>query len=114
MAPAAFTPTPAGAFNRALVLERRTSVTNPDSEPVATWVPWKTVGAKIEPLRGKQRYVGARIGEEVTTRITIRYTPKIDAVRVRGVYGGQVYQFDTVLDPELAHRELWIDAVVRN
>ena len=114
MAPAAFTPTPSGALNRALVLERRASAVNPDNESVGTWSTWKTVAAKIEPLRGKQRYVGARLGEEVTTRLTLRYTPGVDAVRVRGVYGGQVYQFDTVLDPELAHRELWIDAVVRN
>lgn len=105
--------TPAGAFNRALVLERLTAVPNPDSEPVGTWTAWKTVGAKIEPLQGKRRYVGARLGANVTTRITIRYTPGVDALRVRGVHADQVYVFDTVLDPELAHRELVIDAVAR-
>jgi hypothetical protein len=58
--------------------------------------------------------VGARLKTEVTTRITIRFARGLDAVTVRGSCDGQYYDFESVIDPDMAHRELRIDAVARS
>jgi SPP1 family predicted phage head-tail adaptor len=99
----------AGSLPHRLQLARKTL----DAANVATWVPWKTVWAGIEPLEGRRRYLGARLQVEVNTRITTRFLSGVDAATVRGSVGTQVYDFEAVIDPLLAHRELRIDAVAR-
>lgn len=74
-------------------------------QPVPSWPPYKTVRAYVEPLNGRELFAAQQVNAETTTRITIRYTPGINAT-MRIVHESIIYNIHSIIDPEMRH--VWL------
>lgn len=59
----------------------------------------------IEPLRGRELFAAQEHSSETEVRIRIRYRDDVTD-RMRVVHDGKYYEIQSVIDPELRHREL--------
>ena len=101
----------AGRLTKRLTIQQVVRAQNAAGELVDIWETWATVWAAIEPLTGRERFLGPRLVAEVDTRIRIRYHAGVVATTMRGTYGGRVFDFLAVVAPRERHEELEIMAL---
>lgn len=75
-----------------ITFQKQTFTKDPDTkENIPTWVDYVSTFANIEPLRGKMLLQAKEVNTELTTTITLRYRPGIEA-GMRAVYKGRVFE----------------------
>lgn len=69
------------------------------------WQDVCTVWAAVEPIQGREYILLQNTQSELTTRVRIRYRPGIKP-SMRVLYGGRVFDIQSVIDLEERHIEL--------
>lgn len=99
----------AGELRHQVTIQSKTITTDGHGGPIETWndtaYPW----AKVEPLQGRELATAQTVNAETTTRITMRYLAGVIPAN-RITFDGKYYNLQSVVDPELKHRELIIMA----
>jgi len=97
----------AGKLRHQITLQRKSLTPDEYGGPVETWTDVGTVWASVEPLQGRELTNAQTVNAETTTKITMRYVSGVTAAD-RIVFGGRFYNLQSVIDPEMKHRELII------
>jgi SPP1 family predicted phage head-tail adaptor len=71
-----------------------------------TWVNVNKIWAKIEALRGTERFEAQQIQAEVSYKLTTRYTDIDPSMRFE--YNGTVYEIESILPDNTLKKELEI------
>lgn len=99
----------AGELRHQVTIQQKAITADAFGGPVESWTDVVTVWARVEPLQGRELATAQSVNAEITTRITMRYRPwVIPANRI--VFEGKYYNLQSVIDPDLKHRELIIMA----
>jgi SPP1 family predicted phage head-tail adaptor len=98
----------AGRLRHQVTIQRKTSTTDTYGGPIDVWEDVATVWAAVEPMQGRELVNAQATNSETTTKITTRYTAVTTADRI--IFEGKFYNLQSVIDPELRHRELVIMA----
>ena len=100
----------AGKLRHRIVLQAKSATTDEYGGPVEVWADVATnIPASVEPLSGRELVNAQTVNAEVTTRITMRYRAGVIAAN-RIVFEGKFYNLQSIVDPEMKHRELIIMA----
>lgn len=97
----------AGALNRRVTLQQRSTSQDSYGEPALTWTDLVTVWAAIEPLSGRELELAQKVASEVTHRMSLRYQstltdPKAVAT-LRARYHTRVFDIHAVMNEEEAN-----------
>ncbi|MCK9497108.1 MAG: phage head closure protein [Dehalococcoidia bacterium] len=87
----------AGRLDRRITLQRFTATQDAYGEPIETWADYVTVWARVEPLRGRERFEAQREHAEVDTRFHLRYRDDL-TVEDRITYEGDLYDIEAILE----------------
>lgn len=87
----------AGRLDRRITFQRFASTQDEFGQPIETWSDYATVWARVEPLRGRERFEAQREHAEVDTRFHIRYRADI-TVLDRIAYEGDLYDIEAVIE----------------
>lgn len=108
----------AGELNKRVVIEIAQSTTDDVGQEVEAWIPLHTVWAKIETLRGQEQALAAGLAGSYDTRITIRWSPFIDAItakwRIRYPVRGQNIVFDLKSVPPVPDDKGFLELTARS
>ena len=100
----------AGKLRHRIAIQAKTLTTDAYGGPVETWtdIPgMSSIPASVESLSGRELANAQTVNAETTTKITMRYlSGVIPANRI--MFEGKFYNLQSVIDPELRHRELII------
>ena len=99
-----------GRLNKRITILRKDDTLNELNQKTKGLVEVKTIWASVAPVRGLERYELQKLREEITYRIYIRY---LDGIRA-DMYircEGRLYEIQSVIDVDLEHKMLEIDAV---
>lgn len=100
-----------GKLNKRITLQQYVETLDKYDTPVGgDWQDVATVWAAVEPIRGREYVLLQNTQSELTTRIRIRYRPGIET-SMRVLYGGRVFDIQSVIDPEERHVELQLMCV---
>lgn len=98
-----------GPLRHVVDLQEQVETRTPTGSVVVAWETFKSVRASIEPVSGKERYLGDQIRADATTRIMLRYAsdvwPRLTP-KCRIVHQAVAYNLSEV-SPDL-HRQQWI------
>jgi SPP1 family predicted phage head-tail adaptor len=97
-----------GELNRRVHLQSATSVPDGSGGFIAQWQTVATVWARIEPLRGVERYQAAALETVVSWHITIRHRTDIKP-SWRIVHGSTVYRIISIVNPDERNRFLQLE-----
>lgn len=102
----------AGKLRHRIVLDQPINTQIASGEEIVTWQVYGVVWAMVEPLRGREQFQANQVLAEMDTRITIRWSPNVDAIRAtwRARFQGLIYDFKSITHVNLAHREIEIMA----
>jgi len=95
----------AGELREQVKLQRKSVTRDSYGGEVVTWTDIATVWGKVEPLRGREFLEQRRDGNEVTTRITLRYRSGLEPIH-RAVHRSTTYDIQSVIHKETRFREL--------
>jgi len=95
----------AGELREQVKLQRKSVTRDSYGGEVITWTDIATVWGKVEPLRGREFLEQRRDGNEVTTRITLRYRSGLEPIH-RAVHRSTTYDIQSVIHKETRFREL--------
>ena len=98
-----------GQLRQRVTIKERVVARNGLGEEVVAWSDVATVWASVEPVSGNERWIGqmdVRVASR-TTRIRMRYRTGITE-QMRVVYGEQVMDVRSVINPWSRGRELWL------
>lgn len=100
----------AGKLRHRVTIQQKIIGVDAFGGPDETWVDVGVdVPASIEPLQGRELASAQTVNAETTTRIGMRYrSGLIPANRI--IFEGKFYNLQSVIDPDLRHRELIIMA----
>lgn len=86
-------------FRHQIVIEEYTETgRNELNQPIRDWVPFATVWAEIDPLRGREYWASRQVVNEQIVRISFRYIKGIKPdMRVR--WGDRVFGIESVMNP---------------
>ncbi len=102
----------AGKLRHRVTLQAYVEMRSPFGEVIQEWQDQGQAWADIAPQSGREYMASQSLQSEVTTRITIRYRPDIDATW-RIVHRNKTYQIHAVLPDNgsgLAHLSLMCSA----
>ena len=74
---------------------------------------WRTIGdrwARVQPLRGRERYAAQQVNPALSHRITMRYTTAVSAAR-RIKLGDRIFHIEPPLN--IDERGAWIEMMAR-
>lgn len=84
--------------HRIVIEEYKIAGYDPANNPIMEWVPFKTIRAEIDPLRGREYLAGKQVQAEVTHRISFRHVKGIKpTMRVR--YQERQFEIESILNP---------------
>lgn len=95
----------AGELRERVTLQRKSVTRDSYGAEVITWTDIATVWASVAPLRGREFLEQRRDGNEVTTRITLRYRSSLEPIH-RAVHRSTTYDVQSVIHKETRFREL--------
>ena len=99
-----------GRLNKRVTILKKTDTVNSLNQKTKSFVEVKTVWASVAPVRGSERYELQKIYEEITHRIYMRYVEGIHSdMYIK--YKDTVYEIQSVIDVDLGHKLLEIDAI---
>jgi SPP1 family predicted phage head-tail adaptor len=99
----------AGTLRHQVTIQSKTATTDGYGGPVDIWADVVTVWANVESLQGRELATAQSVFAETTTRITMRYRAGVIPAN-RIIFEGKFYNLQSVVDPEMKHRELIIMA----
>jgi SPP1 family predicted phage head-tail adaptor len=95
----------AGHLRHQIIIQAATTAQDAYGEPVRTWTTHATVRAAVEPLQGREYFVGQQMQSEVSTRIRIRYRTGITPL-MRVLWGSRIFEIETVQEVKSNRQEL--------
>ena len=99
-----------GRLNKRVTFYTRSDTVNELNQKSKKLTQIRTVWASVAPVRGLERYELQKMQEEVTYRIYTRYLADIHAdLYIK--YENSLYEIRSVIDVDLEHKMLEIDAV---
>lgn len=93
-----------GRYNRQVAIQIQPDVQDSYGQPVENWVDWKTVWAKIRPIRGREYYQAHQVSAEVTTELYMPFTKGITPV-MRIKHCNRYFEILGVIDIDDMHQE---------
>lgn len=93
----------AGAMDRLITIQSKSTSQDSYGEPIETWSDYTTVWAQRRDLRGNEFFAGQQLSAQVNTVFKIRYQSGITPYSHRISYDGLVYDILGVI--ELGRRE---------
>lgn len=99
----------AGKLRHFITVQRKSLTVDDFGGPVEAWADLATQWALVEPLQGRELVNAQTVNAETTIRITVRYLANVKPDD-RIIFDGKFYNLQSVVDPELKHRELIIMA----
>jgi SPP1 family predicted phage head-tail adaptor len=102
----------AGKLRHLIVIQKKsTSRDSCGGELPASWVPFASVRASVEPLQGREYTSASGDKAEATTRFRLRHLSGVTA-SMRVLFEGRVFQLvSPPIDPNMQHRELHLMTV---
>jgi SPP1 family predicted phage head-tail adaptor len=95
----------AGKLRYRVTLQQLTTTTDAEGIPIESWLPFATVHAAVEPIKGREYFQAAAVGAENTVRIRIRYRSGVTAA-MRLLYGTRIFNIRSVIDDNERHWEI--------
>lgn len=89
----------AGQLTRRIRIERVQRTRLAGGGATEEWVPVATVWARVEPMRGLERFASDQTSSRVTHQVTIRHRSGITP-QMRVVLGDRIFTVRSVLNPE--------------
>lgn len=100
----------AGRLRHRVTIQAKTIGVDSFGGPTETWSDVATgIPASVEPLSGRELANAQTVNAETTTKITMRYRAGV-STSDRITFEGKFYNLQSVIDPEMKHRELIIMA----
>ena len=99
----------AGKLHHRVTIQAKSLTVDDYGGAVETWADVASVAASVEPLQGRELASAQTVNAETTTRIGTRYLAGVIPSN-RIIFEGKFYNIQSVVDPELRHRELIIMA----
>lgn len=99
----------AGLLKRIVTIERAVDAQDGTTGAMdRSWVPFASMWARIEPLRGKEYFAADAVQAEVDTRITVRWNNAVGDIveRDRVQHQGTIYNIVSVIHVEAGRREV--------
>lgn len=97
----------AGKLRHIVTLQSKTIGVDAYGGPIETWTDVATIRASVEPLSGWEKAQAQSVSAETSTKITIRYRVGVIAAN-RITFAGKFYNIQSIIDPDLRHREMII------
>lgn len=94
----------AGLLRHKVLIEEFIEYKNSAGEREQTWITFKETWASVEPLSAREFIAAQQMQSKVTARITMRYTPGINAA-MRIVYRGQIFNIEGILSDKISGLE---------
>lgn len=95
--------------DKRVILQSLTKVQTAEGETTESWSDVDTVWAKIEPLQAKEQWFARQSQATTTHRISLWYQDGIAITsRMRAVWKGRTFHFDSVLNVDEANKEIQI------
>jgi SPP1 family predicted phage head-tail adaptor len=91
--------TRAGPMRHRVEFQRAETVPNDFGEPVETWATYATRWARVQPLRGRDRWAAQQVNAQVTHEITLRHVRGVKAEH-RIKFGDRVFTIEAPVNPE--------------
>lgn len=85
------TGTPAGDYDRRIIVQVKTETQSRSGDPQETWTDTLNLAAAFEALGSREFPVNEKRYAESTARFRIRYRPGIDSGTHRIIYGGRTW-----------------------
>lgn len=103
-----------GNLRERVTLEKRIETQDPGTgEPIIDWTPLATVFARVEPLKGEERFVAHQVVASHHYRVFIRYRDDM-TVLDRVVWNGLELGIQATSNPDERRRFLQIDCEAAN
>ena len=103
----------AGDLRHSVKVERNNPSLNSYGAEVDNWELFALRRASIEPLRGREFFTSKELESEVTHRIKMRWDTKLDTMTTkdRVMYGSQIFDIKSIINPATRNREIEIMAI---
>lgn len=102
----------AGRLDRRITIQARSVTQDSFGAEIATWADDTTVWAEVRPIRGSERWAAMEVTADLPMKFTIRWRNEPSTVDNRIVYGGRIYDIQSV--NEIGRRVGWeIHAMAR-
>lgn len=95
----------AGQLRHRITIQQSTETKDQYKRPTTGWSDYATVWAAVEPLRGREFLLAQNTNIELTVRVRIRYLHGVTP-GMRVLYGGRIFDIQSVIDVEERHREM--------
>lgn len=86
----------AGTLDQRVVIKARSVTTDEVGQAVITWVPFATVWAQCQAVRGREFFAAAQVQQEQTLKVRIRHMDGIDQT-MRLEWDGRGYDITGVV-----------------
>jgi SPP1 family predicted phage head-tail adaptor len=98
----------AGKLDKRLDIEQPATVQDASGSPVVTWLPFGTVWASIEPIKGREALTANQHLGVMDSRIKIRAHSALSSInsKWRVKYNGVIYNIVSVAHISLGNREI--------
>ena len=100
----------AGKLRHQVRIEQKTVTQDSFGEPDATWTPYARAWAEVKPMRGREFHEAAIHGNEITTKIVIRYlrgiVPEMRVIYVARDNVTHTYNIHSVIEVDSKGRTL--------
>ncbi|MGH6866300.1 MAG: phage head closure protein [Methyloceanibacter sp.] len=97
-----------GNLRERVELQHRTVELDEFGEPIVTWVPRATVWARVEPLKGEERFAAQQVIATLGHRVHIRYRDDLSTLD-RVIWEGQQLDVQAVTHPDERKRYTVLD-----
>lgn len=94
-----------GELRHRITIQQPTEIKDQYKRPVTGWADFAMVWAAVEPLRGREYLLAQNTNTELTVRVRIRYLKGVTP-GMRVLYGGRVFDIQSVIDVDERHREM--------
>jgi SPP1 family predicted phage head-tail adaptor len=95
----------AGNLRHRITIQSATTAQDAYGEPVRLWTTFATLWAAVEPLQGREYFVGQQMQSEVSTRIRVRDYPGITPL-MRVYWDSRYFQIESIITDPTNRREL--------
>jgi SPP1 family predicted phage head-tail adaptor len=99
-------------FNRRITVQKINGYTKVNGDKIPNWVDVFSAWVKVEVNSGREFWTSRKENAEWNGLFKIRYSKDRSVIdtNMQLVYGTRTFNITSVIDPEEAHREIWIEA----
>lgn len=99
----------AGKKNKLITIQQATQTVTDEGEATEAWTTFAEAWAAIEPLSSREQWYAKQSQATQSHRITMWHISDI-TTRMRCTWNSRTFNFDAMVNPEEANRELVIEA----